>query len=139
MAVHASQRLVEFLQDTAGEALRVVFHYDNKHEDFEILYMRDDILEEYSESELRDHFDTFRRDAHIGKVQQSKLKTGDHHCSIRVYDETLLFNFTLGSRHNTIVSLDPEVGRDLLSFVSQSIDQLSKDSSKINWEPPRWV
>lgn len=139
MAMRASKRLVEFLEDRAGEALRVVFHYDTRSEGFEILYMRPDIQDEYSEAELLDHFDTFRRDSHLAGVQQSRLRTGDHHCSIRVYDESLIFNFTLGDYANTIISLDPDVGRDLLGFVGKAMGELKKESGDMDWTPPRWV
>lgn len=139
MAMRASNRLVEYLQDRAGDALRVVFHYDARDEGYEILHMRPDIEAEYTEAELRDHFDTFRRDSHLADVQQSKLHTGDHHCSMRVYDETLIFNFTLGERANTIISLDPNVGRDLLGFVGNAMSMLKEDAGDMDWVPPRWI
>lgn len=139
MARRTTQKLIDYFHQRAGGALRVVFHYDNRSEDFEIMYMRDDIQSEYSERELETHFDTFRRDAHLAEVQQGKLRTGDHHCSIRVYDETLLFNFTLGQRYNTIISLDPDVGRDLLSFVAESMEQLQDEADALEWDPPGWT
>lgn len=132
------EQLVNFLKDRAGPALRVVFQYDSSGEDYEILYMRDNIEKKYSEAELRDHFDTFRRDAYLAGVQETKLGTGGHHCSIRIFDETLIFNFTMGSRYNTIVSLDPSVGRDLLGFVTDAMAELGETihgEAKV----PRWV
>lgn len=139
MAMRASKRLVEYLQDRAGDALRVVFHYDARNEGYEILYMRSDIEDEYTEAELHDHFDTFRRDTELAEVQQSKLHAGDHHCSMRVYGETLLFNFTLGDDVNTIISLDPDVGRDLMGFVGNAMSMLKQDAGDMDWVPPRWV
>lgn len=132
------EQLVNFLQDRAGPALRVVFQYDSAGEEYEILYIRKDIEKKYSETELRDHFDTFRRDAHLAGIQETKLGTGDHHCSIRLFDETLIFNFTLGSRYNTIISLDPTVGRDLLGFVTEAMAELG-DTANGQIKVPRWV
>lgn len=133
------ERLVNYLQDRAGPALRVVFRYDSDGEEYEILYIREEIEKKYSEAELRDHFDTFRRDAHLANVQETKLGTGDHHCSIRIFDETLIFNFTLGSRYNTIISLDPTVGRDLLGFVTEAMVELAETTEDRPVKVPRWV
>lgn len=138
-SIKASRALVEYLQDRAGEALRVVFHYDPRSEGYEILYMREDIRDEYTEPELERHFDTFRRDSHLAEVQEGELSTGNHHCSIRVFDETLLFNFTHGPDVNTIVSIDPMVGRNLLKFVADSLEHVYAESPDISNRAPRWV
>lgn len=139
MSKQASKRLVSFLEDRVGTPLRVVFHYDTHSDEFEILYMRDDIAESYTREELGTHFESFRQDASIGDFQETALDTGNHHCSIRLFDDTLLFNFTLGERYNTIVSMDPEVGRDLLGFFTSAIAELKDDSERTDWSPPRWV
>lgn len=135
----ASQSLVNYLERKAGQALRVVFHYNARSEEYELLYLREDIKRKYDRDDLEAHFDTFRRDAEVGRIQEGELDTGTHHCSIRVYDKSLIFNFTHHKRSNTIVSLDPTAGRDLLGFIAEALKALDVEASDGEYSTPKWV
>jgi hypothetical protein len=136
MVRHDSDRLVEFLREKAGPALRVVARYDG--DSYEFRFTRDDIESQYSRAELRQHVESFRMDENVGNALERDLHAGDHHCSLRVFDETVILNFTQGAGVGTIISLEPTAGRDLLSFITEALRVLNTTDEQIK-SKPNWL
>lgn len=136
MVAHDSDQLVEFLREKAGPALRVVARYDG--DSYEFRFVRDDIESQYSREELRQHVESFRIDENVAKALERDLIAGDHHCSIRIFDETVILNFTQGAGLGTIISLDPTAGRDLLAFITEALRVLDSTNEQIK-SKPNWL
>jgi hypothetical protein len=129
--------IVEFFESEAEDSLRVVVSYDENTHDFR--YIRNDIQNEYTKREFNKHVDTFRDTENVDQSLESALSVGKHHCSIHLFDEMILFNFTQGDKMGTVVSLDPQAGRDLLQFVTQSLKTFYQEDSKRIKSAPEWT
>lgn len=123
MAISASRQLVEFLQDQAGSALRSAAHYDT--DGYEFLYLRDDVADQYTKDELRVVFETLSNEHATATEQQQVLHLGQHCCSVQVYDEGIMLNFAQTDTVRTLITLDPEAGRNLMTFIKNCLDQLA--------------
>lgn len=136
MSKGASETLVEFCQQEAGPYLRAVFHYENG--EFERLYVRDDVAEQYSESEWDDYFSRLAAEEEDETGQTTALNVGNHHATLRLYDDALVLHFPQGEEVGTMVSFDPEAGRECSKFVLQSLHQLYTSSDQDIPRSPDW-
>lgn len=136
MSTQVSEALAEFFRDEAGQSLRLVGHYTD--DSFDILYLRDDLADEYDDGDFEASFEVHRRDQAAAAEQGEVVQAGDQHCTLRVYDEAIVFNFTQTDDVGTIVSVNPAVGRNLLTFITRSLKQLDANSPQ-RVEPPDWL
>lgn len=136
MAIQSSRSLAEFFERRAGSHLRLVAHYEPA--DVEFVYTREDLDATYSDETFEESFEMHRRDQAAATHQADSLAVGDHHCTLRIYDEAIVFNFAQTDDVGTVVSLDPAVGTDLLSFVTTSLQELHENSPQ-RVEAPTWV
>lgn len=137
MANVISEEFVEFLRDRTRGALRLVGQYHANG--YELVYLRDDLQGEYSEYEVEGQMDSFRRDAKTGSQQEQQLAAGHQHCSIRVFDETIIFNIHHEEEIGTIISLDPVAGRELLEFIGTIIEELEQSTDIDVGSQPDWL
>lgn len=137
MSTVISKEFVEFLKERTRGTLRVVAQYHANGHD--LIYVREDIETEYTEYDFRGHMDAFRRDAATGSHQEQQLSAGDQHCSIRVFDETIIFNIIHDKEVGTIISLDPTAGRDLLGFIGTTLEQLHDTTDQEVKSRPDWL
>jgi hypothetical protein len=136
MAVETSKSLAAFFRREVGQSLRLVAHYTATSVEF--VYLREDLDDEYDERTFRDSFDIHRQDRGAAATQESTIQAGDHHCTLRVYDEAIVFNFSQTDDVGTVVSVTPDVGRDLLTFVTRSLEELHQNSPQ-RVDAPAWV
>jgi hypothetical protein len=137
MSQGESDPIVEFFKSEAGPSLRVIVNYDENTHDFK--HIRESIKNEYAKRQFKKHIEMFRTAESVGQSLETELNVGDHHCSIHLFDEMILFNFTQGDEMGTAVSLDPVAGRDLLQFVTQSLKTFyQKDNERIK-SAPDWT
>lgn len=136
MSMKVSRELSSFFREEAGEALRVVAHYDTDSTEF--IYLRDDLADGYSETDFERAFEIHRRDKEAAAHQESVIDAGRHHCTLRVYDGAIVFNFAQTGKIGTIISLDPDIGRNLLSFIMKCLHELDIHSQQ-EVSVPKWV
>ncbi|MFB6130046.1 MAG: hypothetical protein ABEJ28_04390 [Salinigranum sp.] len=135
MSREAANRLVQFLEERAGDYLRAAVHYTS--DDSHVLYMREDVDALYSDSEMDDLFTYWRR--RRGEQGQEPFSLGNLHCTVQFYDDALLFHFTQGETVGTVVALDPEAGRDIVSFITQCLSLLHSSSPQAIEHAPTWL
>lgn len=136
MSVRVSQVLAEFFEDEVGDALRLVAHYDA--DTLDIIYLRDDLEDHYSESDFEQTFAIHRREKEEAIQQEAVIDAGKHHCTIRLFDEAIVFNFSQTDSMGTVVSLSPDVGRNLLAFVTTCLQEIDEHSPQ-DASAPRWA
>lgn len=125
MSLSASFSLVEFLRSRTGEALRGAAHYDD--DTYDILYIREDVREQYTSAEITQIFATLRQEKQTAQYQERALHLGGHRCSVDVYRDGILMNFIQNDFSGTVISLDASVGSDLLNFIDSCLEELTAD------------
>jgi hypothetical protein len=101
-----------------------------------VLFLRSEIEAEYSERELDDLCDYWRdRD----DDEDAPFSVGNVHCTVQFYDEALLFHFTQGADVGTVVTLDPEAGRNIVRFITHCLELLHRDSPQTIEHVPTWL
>ena len=136
MSEEASQ-FVGFLKRQAGENLRGVAHY---YEDgYELLYAREDVSRRYDEDRFEELFSTIRKEMSERTQQESVYELGTLHCTVRLFDDGIVLNFSQGDKIGTSVSLDPEVASNLTNFAHECIRHLHRDTVQTVAAEPEWL
>lgn len=132
----AAGDLVKFLQKQAGEYLRGAVHYTA--DDYEMLYLRDDVDTLSSDEEMQELFEYYRQ---VNRDQNNvrPFDLGNNHCTVDFYDDAILFHFTQGSDVGTVITLAPEAGRDIIQFITECLAQLHKNSPQEISAAPDWL
>lgn len=136
MSEGASEAIAEFCKEKGGSSLRVAFHYENG--EYETLYARDDVVKQYSAAELERYFRSVSEGEGLESEQTDSLEVGSHHATLRMYDEALVFHFPQGDSVGTVISFDPEVGRECAMFVVRCLDVLDSGSDQEIPNTPEW-
>lgn len=132
----AADKLVEFLRTEAGEYLRGAVHYNAS--EYETLYLRDDVGALYSEEKMQELFEYYRQ-IRADQRREEPFDLGHKHCSADFYDGAILFHFTQGDDVGTVITLEPEAGRDIIHFISDCLAQLYKNSPQDITSVPDWL
>ena len=131
------EELVAFLKQRAGDALRGVAHY---YEDgYELLYVRDDVAHRYTDDHFEQLFGTIREEMSEQTVQESAYNLGTLHCTMRLFDDGIVLNFSQGERVGTSVSLDPEAASNLTTFTYECIRHIHRASPESVTTEPNWL
>jgi hypothetical protein len=129
--------LVDFLLGEAGPYLRSAYYFDEQS--YEELYLRDDLEGEYSEEELAFLFEEMvnadAEDDPIARIADSS----DLRCSIRLYDEMITVLIHHREETGTLVSLEPNAARDLVTFVYRLMSKVSQHSDRSFETAPPWL
>lgn len=136
MSIQASESLAKFFKREVGQSLRLVGHYAD--DSITLVYLREDLRATYDESDFRRTFEIHRRDKAAAASQREVIEAGEHHCTLRVYDNAIVFNFAQTDDIGTVVSVSPDVGPQLLTFVTRSLEQLHKHSPQ-TVTAPAWL
>lgn len=129
-------RLTRYLERTQGDRLRVVATYDG--EDYEWLYRRDDVAEKFSDEEFAASFETYRNVDPAVAEQADIMRAGNHRATVNVYDDIVLIQFPLHDGQGAIVSLDADVGADMVEIVADGLQLLLADQDDAD-AVPAWV
>jgi len=129
--------LVEFLQDAAGRQLRGVVRY--REDEYQFLFDREDAgWGPDEQADLAAFVDQFRHAELTETERTDALNVGNHHVTVRLYDEAVVLHFPQGEDVGTLVSLDPEAASSLAGFVSQCLQYLFRDSPQRIQNAPEW-
>jgi len=129
MTQRVSEDLVTFLRDRAGDYLRSVVYYDR--DSFELLYLRDDVEDEYTGGEIERVVDDLRLES-FGAAQQEDLYVhGALGCTVRCFEEGVELHFPHEDFTGTAVALEPGAIADLHSFVGDCLERIPEEHRRI--------
>lgn len=115
MSRTVARELAEYLKQRAGDSLRVVGHYST--DDYEIVYLRDDVREQYSDDEIEEIVEDLRWESFAKPSQERQYRLGSLTCTSQASEEGVMMHFPYDDRYGTLVSLDPGATRQLMQFI----------------------
>jgi len=136
MPEESANRLVTFLEEQAGEHLRGAIHYSE--DDYRSLYLRDDIDALYSDADMNELYRYYSEQSKVQNAEEP-FTLGECHCNVSFYDDAILFHFSQGDHIGTVITLEPEAGRDIVGFITQCLRLLHSDSPQSIENAPKWL
>jgi len=131
------ESLLDFLRSKAGRSLRTVVRYDS--EGYRFLYQRTDVADVYGgTTTFEEVVKQYREAEPTESDKQGTLYVGNHHVTVRLYDDAAILHFPQGKEYGTIVSVDPNVARGLSTFASDCLERIFQDSPQRVENIPEW-
>lgn len=119
-----SEALTEFLEEYVGDHLRSVIHYDE--DGGEILYVRDDVADKYTEKEVEKIVRDVRLEAVEKPHQESLYAHGPLNVTVRSFEDAVEMHFPNDETSGTAVALDGEVFAIHNTFIGQCMEVMDK-------------
>lgn len=116
----AGSDLIDFLEDRAGKMHRGTARYDDDSTD--VLYLRDDLREQRMRSQIDRMLNRVRSEA--TSKEENSFPFGDLYATVRIFEEATVLHFPQGRDRGIVVSLEPDTGQDLNTFVGQCLSQI---------------
>lgn len=126
MVAEAASRLESFCRRRAGSSVRSVISYDS--DGYRMAYLREDLRAAYSEDRMDEvvgigrEIHRIRRRSHTEDTPLGRPQAG-----VRTYENALVVQLPLGESAGLLATFDPEVGRDLVSFIHECHERVSDD------------
>lgn len=124
MALKIASRLEAYFEEAVGDNLRSIVKYEP--ESAEIVYIRDDVAETYSDEGIADAIDDARMDAFSAPLYEDSFSAdhGELTCLVQYFENAVEMNFVLDGMAGTAVGLDIEAcqeSRDLVTEARQIV------------------
>ncbi|WP_232703178.1 hypothetical protein [Halobacterium wangiae] len=122
MAAQMASRLETFFEQRTDGALRSIVKYD--YEGVDVVYLRGDVADQYSEAELLDAVDESRMQSISAPLYERAFSEnhGDLECVVTCFEHVVEMNFTLEDGVGAAVALDVEALDDGHGIVSEARD-----------------
>lgn len=106
MVASVAVRLQRFFEEQVGADLRSIITYDA--ESHEVVYVREDVADQYSPAERANSIDTSRFDSLTGPIYEEAFSPqhGDLLCLVQVFEHAVELNFILDDGVGVAVGLD---------------------------------
>lgn len=106
MATKMASRLEEFFTDRVGVDLRSIVTYEQ--DSFEVVYLRDDVGDQYTEVEVDAAIDESRMESLAAPIYTDQFaeEHGDLTCLVKCYENVIEMNFVLDDGVGAAVALD---------------------------------
>lgn len=106
MVAQVASRLQAFFEERAGDDLRSILTYDG--DAHEIVYVREDVAEQYSPEELAKSIDTSRLDSLTSPLYEGSFSPehGELTCLVQAFEHAVEMNFILDDGVGVAVGLD---------------------------------
>jgi len=112
--------LVEYLRDAVGDDLRSVVRYDYDDGDYDVVYAREGVLDEYADDEIEKIVRTYETDT-LSKAGNEQWYThGEQRCVLRCFEDGVELNL-LGDGEGIAVGFDGGVLAGPQSFVGNCL------------------
>lgn len=120
MATRMVSRLQEFFEQRTGEKLRSIVKYEA--DSFEIVYLRDDVAEQYGPSEIESTIDESRMESLSAPIYEDTYSEdhGDLTCMVQCFENVIEMNFVLEDGVGAAVALDAEAMADAHGLVAEA-------------------
>lgn len=115
------RELHQFIQERARASYRSAFYYTG--DDWEALYVRDDVASNRLRDELPDVVKRARQNQPL-LHEDDYPPLGALSATTELHEEGVILHFPEGADEGTIVSLDRDAARRLAGFVSQAMSIL---------------
>jgi len=122
MSETPSEALTEYLRDRVGEHLRSVLAYDG--DGGELLYVRDDVADQYSEAEIANIVREVRLEAIEKPHQEDLYAHGSMNCTVRSFEDAVEIHLPRDETSGTVVAFDAEVFAIHNTFFGRCVDLL---------------
>ena len=120
MSEDSHQHLITYLKDRAGEYLRGIAVYNP--EGYETMYLRDDVRTKRFESEVDTMIDRLRQESRAR--EQRSFPFDDLNGTVRSFGDAMVMHFPQAQERGTVITLDPEVARQLNTFMSECLERI---------------
>lgn len=118
----ASDDLIAFLEDCAGDMHRGTARYDGESTD--VLFLRDDLKERRIRTEIDRILNRVRSES--SPKEERSFPFGDLHATVRSFEEATILHFPTGYDRGIVVSLESAAAQDLNTFIGQCIDHIQE-------------
>lgn len=108
MVQHTTHELQDFLEQEAGDYLRSIIEY--QEEEYEIIFIRDDVQEQYSLGEIDRAIKDSKLESLSGEYYESLFSEdhGDLQCIVKCFERVIEMNFALNDAQGIGIALDAE-------------------------------
>jgi hypothetical protein len=116
-----------FFEEQVGDHLRSIVRYE--HDEFEVMYLRDDVAAQYDDRELYDAIDQCRLDSLTPPVYEDAFSE-DHQemtCLVQCFEDTIDMNFIVEDGVGVIVGLDSEAMSDTHSLITEAYSTIASE------------
>lgn len=121
MSVESTARLAQYAKEELGESLRTVaIIYDD---DFEALYLRDDLKSRYTKQTYGDIVSLFREIPAASWTGEGDSPLGGRTSVVHCYENAFVFQFNISGCHSVLMSVEPDVGTKLRTFIGDCQDR----------------
>ena len=120
MSEDSHRNLITFLKSEAGEYLRGVAAYNA--DGYETVYLRDDVRTKRFESEVDRMIDRLRQESRAR--EQRSFPFEDLNGIVRSFSDGMVMHFPRAQERGTVITLDPEVARQLNTFMEQCLQRI---------------
>ncbi|MFC4551616.1 MULTISPECIES: DUF7522 family protein [Halorussus] len=125
MSPSRSETLTDFLRNRVGDHLRSVLYYDESGG--ELLYIRDDVADRYSKTEVADVERDVRLEAVDKPHQEDLYDHGALNATVRCFDDAVEMHFPHDETSGTAVALDGEVFAIHNTFVGKCMELMDDE------------
>ncbi|NHN58633.1 MULTISPECIES: hypothetical protein [Halorussus] len=119
-----SEALTEFLRERVGDHMRSVLTYDD--EGAELLYVRDDVADQYTDEEMARVADDVRLEAVAKHHQEDLYRHGELNATVRCFDDAVEMHFPRDETSGTAVALDGEVFAIHNTFLGRCLEAMER-------------
>lgn len=118
MVSEAASRLLEYCTARAGSSVRSVISYTEA--EYRNEYLRDDLRARYTEETLDDVVRVGREIHQIRRRSETDdTPLGRPQAGVRIYENAIVIQIPVSESGGLLATFDPDVGRDLVSFVHE--------------------
>ena len=109
------RQLITYLRDTVDDNLRGVAVYNQ--DAYDVVYLRDNLRTRRFKSEVDQMIDRLQQETRAR--EQRAFPFGDLTGTVRSFEEAMVMHYPHTQERGTLITLDPEVGRDLNTFMHE--------------------
>lgn len=113
--------LVDYLHETVGDGLRSVIRYDFETEGYDVVFVRDGVLDGYTEETIENIVRTYETDALSKTGQEQWYNHGEQQCIMRCFESGIEMNI-VGDGQGVAIGLDRGVFVGQTSFVGNCME-----------------
>ncbi|QZY04400.1 hypothetical protein K6T36_15590 (plasmid) [Halobaculum roseum] len=120
MATRMATRLENFFEQRTDENLRSIVKYEE--ESYDIVYLRDDVAEQYTTEEIESAIDDSRMESLTAPIYEDTYSEdhGQLTCLVQCFENVIEMNFVLEDGVGAAVALDAEAMADAHGLVAEA-------------------
>lgn len=125
MPRRAAERVTQALLDQIGTGLRTVVIVTP--DDFEPYYLSETLRDQYSKGTYANVVDAFRLETPMFSPEIDDFPIGERRAIVHYHENAFVIQFPFSETETILISVQPEVGRELLRFIEQCRELVRDD------------